>query len=74
LQRFGGNKDAVNLVKAEFNQNYIPDARFTHALFLLGLEKSGVHFTLDDLTLEEWNYLGELKIAIDQEQLKDLKK
>jgi hypothetical protein len=52
----------------------MPDARFTHALFLLGLEKSGVHFNIDDLSLEEWNYLGELKIAIDHEQLKQIKK
>ena len=52
----------------------MPDARFTHALFLLGLEKSGVHFNIDDLTLEEWNYLGEIKIAIEQVHLKQIKK
>lgn len=52
----------------------MPDARFTHALFLLGLEKSGVHFNLDDLTLDEWQYLGELKNAIEQAHLKEIKK
>lgn len=52
----------------------MPDARFTHALFLLGLEKSGVHFNLDDLTLDEWQYLGLLKSAIEQDNLKSLKK
>lgn len=61
------------MVKAEYDIDYAPDARFTHALFLLGLEKSGVHFNLDDLDADDWQHLGELKNAIHQEELKQIK-
>lgn len=53
--------------------SYVPDARFTHALFLLGLEKSGVHFNIDDLDTDDWQHLGLLKNAIEEEKLKALK-
>lgn len=52
----------------------MPDARFTHALFLLGLEKSGVHFNMDDLDIDDWQYLGELKNALNAQELERLKK
>jgi hypothetical protein len=68
LKEFGGNVAAVDLIKSEFITNYEMDARFAHALFLYNLQNAGAQFALDDLTINEWNWLGELKSAIVEKQ------
>jgi len=39
----------------------------------LKLEKGGVHFNIDDLTEIEWNWLADIKTAIEQKQIEEIK-
>ena len=68
MQKFGGDVNAVEFVKGEFITDYEFDARFLHALFLNELQTAGAQFYLDDLSLNEWNWLAELKKALTELQ------
>jgi hypothetical protein len=56
----------VDFLKADYITDYEFDARFTHALFLNKLQSAGAQFLLNDLTLDEWEWLAELKNAITE--------
>ena len=62
----------MSLIKNDYKQDYIPDARFTHASFLLNLQNSDYPFDKDDLSLEEWKWISELKSAIEKKRLKEI--
>ena len=72
-------KDAEKIAEIIYKEDYayktpyIPDARFQHALYLLNLQKSGYPFTGDDLTMEEWYMISELKAMIEEKQIEEMK-
>ena len=61
----GGNKNALKLMCAECfgAEPFYPDIRLTHSMFLHQLQESGYPFEKNDLTIEEWKWIGELKSA-----------
>ena len=63
----------VAAIKSDYKQDYIPDARFTHTIFLLNLQKSDYPFGKNDLSLDEWRWLSEMKSAIEQKQIKEIR-
>lgn len=54
-------------------QHFLPDARFTHALYLMSLQEAGMSFDKNDLDLEEWNWLAECKAAIEKYKVENAK-
>ena len=53
----------------EENREYLYDPRFEHTLFLLELQKAGYPFKGNQLTLDEWLWITELKTAIEEFQI-----
>jgi len=45
---------------------YEPSEWFSHIWFLHTLQQSGYPFRPDDLSLEQWLALGEMKLAIEE--------
>jgi len=68
LAEFGGDVNAVEFIKQDFETDFVFDARFLHALFLHNLQMAGAQFQLNDLTLDEWGWLNELKQALAEMQ------
>lgn len=55
-------------------EEYIPDIRFNHSLFLLDLQNAGLQYEIDDLSIMEWKWLSKIKQAIKQFEMEELKK
>ena len=53
---------------------FMPDARFTYVLNLYNLQMGGAQFGLNDLTAAEWHWLAQLKSAIEEYQIKNMKR
>lgn len=78
IARHGGNENIARIVweeeesrrKKEFN----PDCRFTFAMEMLALQNAGYPFRANDMTIEQWGYIAELKNAIQEKQANDIKK
>lgn len=49
----------------EKNEAYVPTEWFSHVWFLHSLQRAGFPFAADDLTLDEWLALGELRGELD---------
>lgn len=60
---------AIALIKGEF-PDYVPDARFAFTAKLLSMQKAGVQFDINDLSEKEWQWIAELKTAIEKYYLK----
>lgn len=61
----------------EQNRNikeYVPDCRFKLAMEVHTLIQAGFPIDSDDITLEQWFYIAELKNAIVEYQNKQIKK
>lgn len=59
------------------SEPYKPDVRFDFSMFIHRLQSAGVQFGINDLKVEEWFWLEQLKQAIDEyqkEQIKNLPK
>lgn len=61
-------------VRKEYDNKFIPDARFAYCIFLSNLEKAGVKFDMDDLSLDHWQLLGLFKDALNEFQIKQMKR
>lgn len=54
----------VEFIRQDYNTNYLPDVRMTHALFLFNLEEAGLKFDKNDLDITEWKLLADFKTAL----------
>jgi len=50
----------------ESNKDYEPSAWFIHIQWLYRLQQSGYPFEKDDLDIEEWLGIGEMREAIEE--------
>lgn len=50
---------------------YIPSAWFSHVFWLHSLQAAGYPFAKDDLDIEEWFALGEMKILLETPRIPD---
>jgi len=64
LKKFGGDKNAVEWVKMEYEKEYIPDSRFKILLWFYELKESDYPFDKNSLSIETWKLLGRLKKEI----------
>ena len=75
LKQFG-DEDAVNFLYEESYKNkelYQMDCRTEHSLFLLKMKQSGMPFEINDLSIDEWNWMTEMQNAIDTLQIEKAK-
>jgi hypothetical protein len=50
---------------------YAPTAWFSHVWFLYQLQRAGFPFAQDDLSMDEWLALGEMKIELEIPRVPD---
>lgn len=78
MRRHGGNENEARAIwesyQKEFDKSYTPDARFLFAMEMLELQNSGFPFSKNDITLEQWKYIGEMKTALTDYQISKIKR
>jgi hypothetical protein len=50
---------------------YVPTAWFSHIFWLHSLQAAGFPFEKDDMTIDEWLALGEMKLLLETPRIPD---
>jgi len=75
LNRHGGNENEARAIFESYNtKRYEPDARFEFTLWINELQKSGIVFEKNDLTIDQWFYLTWFKDSVNSYIMKQTKK
>lgn len=61
-------------MRKEFNQDYYPDARFLYTADLIQMQNGGCPFEANDLSEDEWKWIGWFKRAGEKFSYDKMKK
>ena len=64
----------VEFMQSTFEQGYIPDGRFLHTGYLVQLQGGGYPFKGNDLSEDEWMWIGYFKNAREKISYEKVKK
>lgn len=77
MERHGGNENEAKAVWKKYEETFepfTPDARFQFAMFIMDLQNAGYPLRGNQLTLEQWQWISELKSAIQEYQMEQFRK
>ena len=72
MKRHGGNENEAREIWRAYEKRFkpfIPDARFTFAMFIMDLQNAGYPLKGNQLTIEQWQWISQLKSAIQEYQI-----